>query len=93
MAFAGDRFVGSLLRALGGAKGVSECSFVESPVVPGLAFFATRVELGPKGVEKIQPIGTMSEFEKAGLEKAVPELKASIAKGVEFAAAWKPKSA
>ena len=92
MAAAGNRFVGSLLRALKGEKGVSECSFVESPVVPGLPFFATRVELGSKGVEKIQPIGALSSFEKAGLEKALPELKASITKGVEFAGKWAPKA-
>jgi NAD-dependent malate dehydrogenase len=46
MAAAADRFVSSLLRALGGASGVSECSFVESPVVPGVPFFSTRIELG-----------------------------------------------
>ena len=92
MAFAADRFVGSLLRALKGETGVSECAFVESPVVPGCAFFATRIELSGKGVEKIHPIGALSAFEKAGLEKALPELKGSIAKGVEFAQAWKPKA-
>jgi malate dehydrogenase len=91
MAFAADRFVASLLRGLRGEKGVTECAFVESPIVPGLPFFSTRVELTPSGVGKIHPIGALSPFEEAGLAKAVPELKASIAKGVEFAAKWTPK--
>lgn len=45
MAAAADRFVASLLRAMGGAKGVTECAFVESPVVKDVPFFSTRVEL------------------------------------------------
>jgi len=92
MAFAADRFVGSLLRAMHGEKNVVECAYVESPVVPGVPFFSTRVTLGPAGVEAIHGMGALSAGEAAGLEKAVPELKSSIAKGVEFAAAWVPKA-
>ena len=91
MAFAADRFVASLLRAINGEKGVTECAFVQSPVVPGLPFFSTRVELTPAGVGKIHAIGALSPGEQANLDKAVPELKASIAKGVEFAAKFTPK--
>ena len=92
MAFAADRFVNSLLRAIQGEKNVTECAFVESPVVPGLPFFSTRITLGKEGVVAIAPIGAMSEAEKAGLEKAIPELKSSIQKGVEYAAKWTPKA-
>lgn len=46
MAFAGARFTISLLRALGGERGIIEPTFVESNVVPGVAYFATNVELG-----------------------------------------------
>lgn len=91
MAFAADRFVTALLRGLRGEVGVTECAYVESPVVPGVPFFSTRVELTKEGVGKIHPIGATSAFEAAALEKAVPELQASIKKGVEFAKAWVPK--
>ncbi len=91
MAYAGARFTASLLRGLKGEKGVTECAFVESPVVPGLQFFSTRVELGTNGVQKIHPIGTMSDYEKGWYEKMLPELKSSIAKGQQFAASWQPK--
>lgn len=36
------------------------------------------------GVLKIHPIGPVSAFEQKLLDAAVPELKANIAKGVEF---------
>ncbi len=36
------------------------------------------------GVEKILGTGELSAFEKGLLEKALPELKASIDKGVKF---------
>jgi malate dehydrogenase len=90
MAAAGARFTASLLSALGGAKGVTECAFVQSPVVPGCDFFATRVELTAAGVGRIHPVGALSAFEKGVFDKMLPELKASIAKGKEFAAGWKP---
>ncbi len=44
------------------------------------------------GVGSIAPLGTLSAYEKEGLDKMVPELKASIAKGVEFAGKWTPKA-
>jgi len=91
MAFAADRFVASLLRAVKGEKGVTECAFVQSDVVPGLSFFSTRIELSPSGVAKIHPIGSMSDYEKAGLEKAKDELKASIEKGVKFGSSFGSK--
>ena len=91
MAFAADRFVNSLLRGIRGEAGVTECAFVESPIVPGVPFFSTRVELTKAGVGKIHPIGELSAFESAGLKKAVEELLPSITKGVAFAKAWVPK--
>jgi len=84
MAYAGARFTHSVLRALKGEKGVVECSYVESNLVPGVAFFSSRIELGVNGVEKILPIGPLDDFEKKKLEEALPELKASIEKGVHY---------
>merc|ERR1712187_1094598 len=59
MAFAGARFAESLLRAAQGEKGVVEPTFVESPLYKdqGVYFFASKVELGPNGAEKILPVG------------------------------------
>ena len=89
MAYAGARYVHSLLRALSGEKGVTECAYVASDAKPGLAYFATRVELGRGGVEKIHPVGAVSPYEQAWIDKMLPELKAQIAKGVEYAHAHK----
>jgi malate dehydrogenase len=85
MAQAAARFTNSLMRALSGQKGVTECAFVESSVVPGAPFFASRVELGPEGVAKIHGLGTLSAAEKEGLDKMLPDLKAQIEKGYAFA--------
>ena len=64
----------------------------QSPVVPGVPFFATRVSLSREGISGIAPIGAMTPEEQAGLDKAIPELKSSIDKGVAFAASWAPKA-
>lgn len=86
MAQAGERFATSLLKALKGEKGIVEPSYVYSPVAKkdGIDWFATNVELGVNGVEKIHPIGPVNAFEQKLYEAAVPELKKNISKGVEF---------
>ena len=84
MAYAGARFTDRVLRALKGEKGLVECTYVESSVVPGLTFFSSPVELGPNGVEKIHSFGKIDEFEAKKLEEMKPELKSNIEKGVEF---------
>lgn len=83
MAAAGARFADSLLRAMGGEAGVSECAFVESDKA-GTEYFSTRIELGPDGVKSIGEVGPMSDYEKENFEKMLPELKASIEKGKAF---------
>jgi malate dehydrogenase len=84
MAYAGAEFAFTLLKALRGDKGLSECTFVQSNEVKGLDFFSTRVELGKNGVEATRAIGAMSDFELELLEKCKIELAANIKKGVEF---------
>lgn len=83
MAYAGARFTFSLLKAMSGEAGVTECAFVESSVTDA-PYFSTRVTLGPGGVEQVGGLGALSEFEAAGLEEAVPQLIASYEKGVAF---------
>ena len=85
MAYAGARMAESTLLGLQGEPGVVECAFVESDVVPGLPYFSSKVQFGPEGVTKVLGLGTLTEFEKAGLEKMLPELKSQIEKGIAFA--------
>jgi len=87
MAMAGARFAESLLKAAQGEKGVIEPTFVDSPLYKeshGVDFFASKVELGPDGVQNILPVGKVSAEEEKLLEKALVDLKGNIAKGVKF---------
>lgn len=83
MAFAGARFAESLLKAAKGEKGVVEPTFVDSPLYKdqGVEFFASRVELGPNGVEKILDVGKLPEYEEKLLEASLDGLKKNIQKG------------
>ncbi|KAF2837296.1 malate dehydrogenase [Patellaria atrata CBS 101060] len=93
MAMAGARFAESLLKATQGQKGVIEPTFVESPLYKdqGAIFFASNVELGPNGVEKIYPIGKITDYEQKLLDVAVKDLAGNIKKGVDFVKANPPK--
>lgn len=86
MAMAGARFAESLLKAGQGEKGVIEPTFVDSPLYKdqGIDFFASKVELGPNGVEKIHPVGKISGYEQKLLDNCLSDLKKNIAKGMSF---------
>ncbi|GAB5582788.1 L-lactate dehydrogenase C chain [Prionailurus iriomotensis] len=83
MAYAGARFVFSLVDAINGKEGVVECSFVKSQETD-CPYFSTPLLLGKKGIEKNLGIGKISPFEEKMIAEALPELKASIKKGEEF---------
>jgi malate dehydrogenase len=70
MAMAGARFAESLLKASQGETGVVEPTFVDSPLYKdqGIDFFASKVELGPDGVQKIHPVGKLTRQEEALLQ-------------------------
>ncbi|KAI9695346.1 MAG: Malate dehydrogenase, cytoplasmic [Bogoriella megaspora] len=87
MAMAGARFAESLLKAAQGQKGVIEPTFVDSPLFKdrGVEFFASNVELGPNGVEKIEPVGKVTEYEQKLLDVCLGDLAKNIEKGVKFA--------
>ncbi|OTA84277.1 hypothetical protein M434DRAFT_36499 [Hypoxylon sp. CO27-5] len=93
MAMAGARMADSLLRASQGEKGVIEPTFVDSPLYKdqGIDFFASKVELGPNGVEKILPVGEIDSHEEKLLEACLGDLKKNIEKGVAFVSANPPK--
>lgn len=86
MAMAGARFTESLLKAAHGEKGVVEPTFVESTLFKdqGVPFFASKVELGPNGVEKIHEVGQVTEHEQSLLDACLVDLKKNIDKGVTF---------
>jgi len=84
MAVAAARFGDELIRAQNGEKGIVTCTMVESNVTSA-PYFASPVELGPDGVEKVHGLGELSEFEKQGLEAMLPDLEKQIQKGIDFA--------
>ncbi|RMZ79328.1 hypothetical protein DV737_g3458, partial [Chaetothyriales sp. CBS 132003] len=86
MAFAGARFADSLLRAAQGEANVIEPTFVDSPLYKdqGVDFFASKVLLGPEGVQEVLPVGKTTEHEKELLRAALGDLKKNIQKGIDF---------
>ncbi|KZT13222.1 malate dehydrogenase [Laetiporus sulphureus 93-53] len=86
MAYAGAKFANALFRGLAGEKGVIIPSYVKSPLYAsqGVEFFASPIELGPNGVEKIHPVGQITEQEQELLKVALEGLKKNIQKGYAF---------
>ncbi|OLL27011.1 Malate dehydrogenase, cytoplasmic [Neolecta irregularis DAH-3] len=83
----------NLLHAVHGEKGIIESSYVHLSGIPGgenvsklvgIDYFSVPIELGPDGAHKAHPLGELSDYELNLLEKARPELKGNVAKGVEF---------
>ncbi|KAJ1831711.1 Malate dehydrogenase, cytoplasmic [Coemansia sp. RSA 2711] len=88
MAYAGARFADSLLRAAAG-EDVLEWAFVRTDLFKkeGLEFFSTYVKLDKNGVKEVLPLpSNISAYEQELVQKAIPELKKSEAKGVSFVA-------
>jgi len=84
MAYAGARFTNSLLRGLHGHPNIIECAFVKSDVAE-TPFWSNRLVLGTNGVQTNMGIGKITDFERDMIKAAVPELKKSIDKGIEYA--------
>ncbi|MCJ1309295.1 Malate dehydrogenase, cytoplasmic [Agyrium rufum] len=86
MAMAGARFAESLLKAKAGEGSVVEPTFIDSPLYKdqGVDFFASKVELGPDGVQSIHPVGKITEHEQKLLDACLTDLKKNIEKGVAF---------
>ena len=78
----------SVIRAHNNSTAILQC-VLRHPTPPNP--YPARFGLQPAGVGAIHPVGPVSDFEKAGLEKLTAELKGSIEKGVAFAKAWQPK--
>lgn len=79
MAYAGARFGHAVLSGLSGAR-ATESAFVKSPVE--LEYFTTKVNFGPKGVEKVHPIGELDDDERKRLDNAIKTLQSDIQDGL-----------
>jgi len=84
MAAAAAHFAERVLLAARGEKGIVECAYVESTVGP-TKWFASPVELGVDGVQKIPALPKLNEFETNRLKELTTELDGAIKKGIEFA--------
>ncbi|CAL5390767.1 unnamed protein product [Camellia sinensis] len=84
MHYAGAIFADACLKGLDGVPDVVGCTFVQSSITE-LPFFASKVRLGKNGMEEVLDLGTLSDYEKQGLESLKPKLKASVEKGIKFA--------
>ncbi len=86
MAYAGSLFADACLRAMNGEKDVHAYTYVQSTVVPNVPFFASKVTLGKSGAEKVHPLPEgLTPYEQEAVKAMIPELQASIQKGVDFA--------
>ncbi|KAH9027861.1 NAD-malate dehydrogenase [Lactarius hengduanensis] len=102
MAYAGAEFAAKVIEALAGKKGLVAPSYVhldadkegaavlKKEIGKELDYFSTNVEIGPNGVERIIPLGKLTEYEKGLIAAAVPELTTNIEKGATFQKAPPP---
>merc|ERR1719263_1159195 len=84
MAYSGARLGKAVLSGLAGVP-VTECAYVESSVVSGLPYFASKVVFGKEGVQQVLPIGSLSKHEQTRLDELTPILKGEIDDGLEYA--------
>jgi len=70
-----------------GQEGVVECAYVASDLTEA-TYFSTPLVLGPNGMEKNLGLGSLTAYEQELLTASLPELKGSIKKGEDFAAAF-----
>jgi len=96
MAYAGAEFAEKVIKALKGQKGIVAPSYVhldadaegganiKNEIGKNLTYFSAPVLLGTSGVEKIKPLGAITDYEKKLIAAAVPDLADNIAKGVTF---------
>jgi len=90
MAYAGARFVLSLVKGLQGESNVVECSYVDVSSIKddqlgGVHFLALPVLLGKEGIEKILAVPTLDESEKTQLKELISVVQKNIETGVQFA--------
>lgn len=83
MAYAGTRFVNSILQALDGEEGIIECAFVRTDSAEA-KYFSTPLLLGKDGMSRNLGLGKLIDYEVNLIKAAMPELIKNIEKGEEF---------
>merc|ERR1712050_288606 len=68
MAYSGARLAKAVLSGLAGVP-ATECAYVESAIVPGLPYFASKVTFGKSGVQTVHPLGKLSAHEQTRLSE------------------------
>merc|ERR1719356_1389862 len=86
-AYASGRFGQAVLAGLSGER-TTETAFVKTDgkVYQDFEYFTTKVTFGPNGVERVHPIGPITDAEKRVLDAAAETLREEIAEGVRYAA-------
>ena len=84
MAYAGYIFTENVLKAMEGDDSIVQCAYVESTLTDA-PYFASPCKFGKNGVEQVLGFGDITPYEKAWLDKMLPDLKNQIKKGIEFA--------
>jgi malate dehydrogenase len=88
-----DSFAQAVIKASQGQSDVVEPAYVYLPGIPGgeaiarelgVEYFAVPLRFAKGGAEEAYPVGTLSEYEKQGLAKAVEELRGNVKKGEDF---------
>eukprot|EP00421_Protoceratium_reticulatum_P005291 CAMPEP_0168374480 /NCGR_PEP_ID=MMETSP0228-20121227/9322_1 /TAXON_ID=133427 /ORGANISM="Protoceratium reticulatum, Strain CCCM 535 (=CCMP 1889)" /LENGTH=187 /DNA_ID=CAMNT_0008387427 /DNA_START=18 /DNA_END=579 /DNA_ORIENTATION=+ len=85
MAYAGARLGKTVLAGLSGRRR-TECAYCASTVTD-LPYFAQKVTFGEGGVQKVLPLGDLSEYETKRLEELKEVLKGEIDTGLKYAEA------
>lgn len=86
MAYAGARLGRNILAGLAGKRRV-ECAYVASTLYDDLPYFTSKVVFGAAGVQKVLPLGTLSEHEETRLKEVKEVLKKEIETGLKYAEA------
>ncbi|XP_015172135.1 PREDICTED: malate dehydrogenase, mitochondrial-like [Polistes dominula] len=84
-AFATARFCISLCKSVRQQRGVIECAYVRSCVIPEVTYFASQLELGPDGIQKYLGIPPLNKNECKLLLEAIPVLREAINQGETLA--------
>jgi len=83
MAYAGTRFVNSILQAIDGEEGIIECAYVRTDSAEA-KYFSTPLLLGKDGMSRNLGLGKLIDYEVNLIKAAMPELIKNIEKGEEF---------
>merc|ERR1712137_952768 len=84
MAYAGAKFANAVMSGLAGIE-TDECAYVSAEAGSEVPYLATKVTFGPKGVQKVHPVGEINEYEKGRWAEAIKQLKDEIDAGLQYA--------